>query len=143
MGFDHPERINQVSIDFSLGTTDFSNYFHAEIDVANGQVVYPSGESLIQSQVTTTATITTGTTTTTAYPVSGSNKQGVSSSQRTVTRTPVTRIVKSKNTIGTWQIPRANFEANISNALGTSASGDPWGQVRLARIIIQGTGTFT
>ena len=136
MGFSEPTQLTNIGIDFSIGDATFANYWHAEINPANGGVVVTSNNSqaLINSQLT----IGTNTSST----VTSQDKLDIWSNLSQYNFNPLSFVPTVANSLSpvAFTIPQFNLVAQ--NAVGT-AGADLWSAIYAMRFTVQTIGTCT
>jgi hypothetical protein len=126
--FSNPSVVTRVSVDYSIGGTDFSSYYHAELDPTDqveqgGEDALPDSAELIESQLS----VGTGT-----HNVDIDVRQTMLSEVRLNPRTPTTLISASGATFNSWVIPRPNHQlVNVANA------PEGWTNIGKVRVIVE------
>jgi len=124
ISFSNPQKVLRVSKDYSIGDTDFTNYYHAEIDIDEAIDALPDPELLIESQL--------GEGTSTSVALDLETREGMLSEARTEIRAPSNMLSAAAGTYNLWAIPRTSFEL-------VSKSNTPtgWTNIQACRIVIE------
>jgi hypothetical protein len=126
---DNPELVTRLSRDYSIGDTNFTNYYHTEMDIDFNDPALAGLELMIDDEVATA--------TDSNIPLDEETRDQVSESIKRTIRIPVTRISQGLG-YNAWSIPRPNFEfvghyTSTSGVLG-------WENIGKVRIVVEADG---
>lgn len=136
LAFSNPKNVNRISMDFGIGNA-FNDYYHSELDVTSFAVGYPDPNVLVQ-HVNLIPVRVVGTTTISGQPISPAAYAKLQHTISTASKGATTRLSAAKQVLNTWLLPITNFQTIFQNA-----NPGEWHNVGTARIVIEGTGSFT
>jgi hypothetical protein len=127
----NPSLVTRVSRDYSIGGTDFTNYYHTEMDIQFNDVeeVMPDPATLIEAEQNDGNT---------AEQLTNETRDGVSDVVRQAIRAPLTRVSAAANTFNAWGVSRPNFEFVGKYTSTSGASG--WADIQKVRVVIEAQG---
>ena len=125
--FSNPSLVTKVSRDYSIGDTDFTSYYHTEMDL----VISTSADALGDATTLVDSVLNQGTST---IALTYEERQQMISAIRQAYRPIRTRISAASGSFNAWVVGRPKFEL-ITN--GSNVSG--WGDIRQVRVVIEAT----
>jgi hypothetical protein len=125
----NPSIVSRISRDYSIGGTDFTNYYHTEMDLQFNDVeeVMPDPETLIQAEQTDGN-----------LELSNEDRDTMTTEVRQAIRAPLTRVSAAANTFNAWGVMRPHFEFIGKYTATSGASG--WEDIQKVRIIVEASG---
>jgi hypothetical protein len=117
ISFSNPSVVTRVSRDYSIGSTDFANYWHSEIDTTVTDVAISDPEKLIEGLNIDIAT-----------------RDRLLDTVRTITRIPQVRINWASDAPNQWLVPRPLFQF-----VGSTNTPAGWTNIQKVRIIVEAT----
>lgn len=143
MAFSDPTSITRVSQDYSIGNTNFYNYWHAEISPQNGLVVVHDPSSPFSAapdpNVLIDAQLNQGTLTNSA--LSANDRANMIAALRDNTQPVLSGLTRLSDVFSPWGVARTEF--GLVGPYQPVAGVDPWSQVYALRWTLEAAGTCT
>lgn len=122
ISFSDPKVVTKISRDFSIGDTNFTDYWHTEMDIRLGEDAQDEGEALLEGL----RNVDEG------EGVDLDARTQMLNEMRTTLRAPQTRISNASGVYNLWAVPRSKYELITRNpAVGG------WENIQAVRIIVE------
>lgn len=125
IAFSDPKKVQRVSLDYAIGTTDFSTYWHTEMTQEDTYSSIPDYLMLLGNLRTAIGTSST------AYTPGDPLKKALNPIQQAQAGA-VSNLTAAINSLSPWRVPKTSFEF-----VGQGSNPTGWTNIQAARVVVE------